>query len=104
VEQDDQTAIAWYDLAAQRGNTDAMINLGLMYEAGEGIEANVLKAAEMYGKAAEKGDVFGAYKFMQMQELGIVPGPSDPATTEGVNSLVLKPGDMEQSAGNGKKI
>ncbi|MEN3147422.1 tetratricopeptide repeat protein [Neorhizobium sp. IRAMC:178] len=104
VAQDDQTAIAWYDLAAERGNADAMINLGLMYEAGEGIEANALKAAEMYGKAAEKGDVFGAYKFLQMQELGIVPGPSDPATTEGVNSLVLKPGDMEQSAGNGKEI
>ena len=94
---DDQTAIAWYDLAAQRGNTDAMINLGLMYEAGEGIPANAQKAAEMYRKAGENGDVFGAYKYMQMQELGVVPAPADPAQPEGVNSLVLKPGDMEQS-------
>ncbi|WP_117195221.1 tetratricopeptide repeat protein [Rhizobium terrae] len=105
VPQDDQTAIAWYDLAAQRGNTDAMINLGLMYEAGEGIEANVQKAAEMYRKAAENGDLFGAYKFLQMQQLGVVPAPADPSMPEGVNSLVLKPGDTEQSAiAAGKEI
>lgn len=102
--QDDQTAIAWYDLAAQRGNTDAMINLGLMYEAGEGIEANAKKAAEMYGKAAQNGDVFGAYKYLQMQELGVVPAPEDPSMTEGVSSLVLKPGDMEQPTTFAKDI
>jgi len=94
--QDDQTAIAWYDLAAQRGNTDAMINLGLMYEAGEGVVANAVKAAELYREAAENGDTFGAYKFLQMQELGVVPAPVDPSTPEGVNSLVLKPGDLKQ--------
>lgn len=104
VPEDDQTAIAWYDLAAQRGNTDAMINLGLMYEAGEGIEANVVKAAEMYREAGESGDVFGAYKFLQMQELGAVPAPADPAESESVNSLVLKPGDMNTPTTTGKEI
>ncbi|MFB9949990.1 tetratricopeptide repeat protein [Rhizobium puerariae] len=104
VPQDDQTAIAWYDLAAQRGNTDAMINLGLMYESGEGIQANVRKAAEMYRKAAENGDIFGAYKFLQMQELGVVPAPRDPSMPNGVNSLVLKPGDMETPTNVGKDI
>ncbi len=98
VPQDDQTAIAWYDLAAQRGNTDAMINLGLMYEAGEGIEANIVKAADMYRQAAEKGDAFGAYKFLQMQEVGVVPAPADPSDREGFKSLVLKPGDTETPA------
>jgi len=101
---DDQTAIAWYDLAAQRGNKDAMINLGLMYESGEGIDANAQKAAEMYRKAAENGDIFGAYKYLQMQELGVVPAPADPAAPEGVNSLVLKPGDMEQTTVSAKEI
>lgn len=104
VPEDDQTAIAWYDLAAQRGNTDAMINLGLMYEAGEGIEANAVKAAEMYREAGEHGDVFGAYKFLQMQELGVVPAPNDPSKSESVNSLVLKPGDMETPRTVGKEI
>ncbi len=103
VPADDQTAIAWYDLAAQRGNKDAMINLGLMFEAGEGIEANTQKAAEMYRQAAEKGDLFGAYKFMQMQELGVVPAPSNPAMAEGANSLVLKPGDATETLASRSK-
>ncbi len=103
VPADDQTAIAWYDLAAQRGNKDAMINLGLMYEAGEGIEPNAQKAAEMYRQAAEHGDLFGAYKFLQMQELGVVPAPSNPAMAEGVNSLVLKPGDATDTLNSSAK-
>ncbi len=96
VQQDDQTAIAWYDLAAQRGNTDAMINLGLMYEAGEGIAANTAKAADMFKKAAENGDVFGAYKFLELQDMGVVPAPSQEAGDDELNTLVLKPGDVEQ--------
>ncbi len=97
IAQDDQTAIAWYDLAAQRGNTDAMINLGLMYEAGEGVAADPTKAAELYRNAAQHGDVFGAYKFLQFQQAGVVPVPSQDAT-EGVSSLVLKQGDVENPA------
>jgi len=104
VPQDDQTAIAWYDLAAKRGNTDAMINLGLMYEAGEGIPANAQKAAELYREAAQNGDVFGAYKFLQFQQMGVVPAPSEEAGEEGLNTLVLKQGDMETPADAGKEI
>jgi uncharacterized protein len=104
VEADDQTAIAWYDLAAQRGNTDAMINLGIMYETGEGIPANAQKAAEMYLQAAANGDMFGAYKYMQFRDLGVVPGPSDDTTAEGVNTLVLKQGDVEKPANTGSEI
>lgn len=103
VEADDQTAIAWYDLAAQRGNTDAMINLGIMYETGEGIAANAAKAADMYRQAAEKGDMFGASKYMQMQELGVVPAPNQQGV-EGVSSLVLKQGDVEATAKIGSEI
>jgi hypothetical protein len=103
VPADDQTAIAWYDLAAQRGNTDAMINLGIMYETGEGIAASAEKAADMYRQAAQKGDVFGAYKYMQFQELGVVPATPQEGV-EGVNSLVLKQGDMEKPASVGRDI
>ncbi|AYC99478.1 tetratricopeptide repeat protein [Neorhizobium sp. NCHU2750] len=97
VPADDQTAIAWYDLAAQRGNVDAMINLAIMYETGEGITANMQKAADLYRQAAEKGDMFGASKYIQLQELGIVPAPSQ-EDVEGVSSLVLKQGDVETPA------
>lgn len=103
LDADDQTAIAWYDLAAQRGNTDAMINLGIMYETGEGIPANAEKAAEMYRLAAEKGDLFGATKYMQFQELGVVPAPAE-ERLEGVNSLVLKQGDVETPTKTGRDI
>lgn len=103
VDTDDQTAIAWYDLAAQRGNIDAMINLGIMYETGEGIPANAEKAAEMYRQAAEKGDMFAASKYVEFQELGVIPAPS-PEGVEGVNSLVLKQGDVETPAKVGREI
>jgi TPR repeat protein len=103
IEADDQTAIAWYDLAAQRGNTDAMINLGIMYETGEGVPASAAKAADMYRQAAVKGDVFGAYKYMQFQELGVVPAAPQEGI-EGVSSLVLKQGDMENPAKIGREI
>lgn len=97
VKTDDQLAIAWYDVAAQRGNTDAMINLALMYEAGEGMPANMQKAADLYRQAAQNGDLFGAYKFMQMQELGVpAPGkPAGPTDPDGSETLVLKPGDVQ---------
>jgi len=95
VPEDNQTAIAWYDIAAQRGSSDAMINLGLMYESGEGIAANPIKAAGMYRQAAERGDIFGAYKFLQLQDSGVIPAPAKEELKEGVNTLVLKDGDMQ---------
>lgn len=101
---DDQTAIAWYDLAAQRGNTDAMINLGLMYESGEGITADAQKAVDLYRKAAEKGDLFGAQKVMEFQELGMIPAQPKQDMNEGMNTLVLKQGDIETPAKNGRDI
>jgi tetratricopeptide (TPR) repeat protein len=98
VPADDQTAIAWYDLAAQRGNTDAMINLGLMYETGEGIPADAQKAVELYSRAAEKGDLFGAQKVIEFKELGIAQAQPKQDMNEGMNTLVLKQGDVETPA------
>jgi TPR repeat protein len=104
VPADDQTAIAWYDLAAQRGNTDAMINLGLMYESGEGITADAQKAIELYRQAAEKGDLFGAQKFMEFQQLGLVQEQPKQDLAEGMNTLVLKQGDVETPVKAGRDI
>jgi hypothetical protein len=58
----------------------------------------------MYRHAAQNGDVFGAYKFLQFQQAGVVPAPSQDASMEGVNTLVLKQGDVETPADAAKEI
>jgi TPR repeat protein len=100
VPEDNQMAIAWYDIAAKRGNKDAMINLGLMYEAGEGIKANPMMAAGLYAQAAAAGDTFGALKLHELEAKGFNPAP-EPAPEvsslpNGLDMLVLEPGDVEQ--------
>ena len=42
--------------SAQLGNSQAQYNLGVMYENGEGAEANIEKAKKWYEKASENGD------------------------------------------------
>ncbi|WP_349437763.1 tetratricopeptide repeat protein [Pararhizobium sp. A13] len=62
VPEDNQKAAQFYRLAAERGNVDAMVNLGLMLENGEGMQADPVAATAMFKKAAEKGDAFAVAK------------------------------------------
>lgn len=48
-------ALKWYTISAQKGNADAMYNLGYMYESGEGIDQNYPEAMKWYRKAIAKG-------------------------------------------------
>lgn len=99
VPADDQTAIAWYDIAVSRGNVDAMVNLGIMLETGEGIEPSLQQAAEMYALAAQHGDVFGATRYLELQQAGVLAPPSALAEMdEGMKTLVLKDGDVEPTS------
>jgi TPR repeat protein len=102
--EEDQTAIAWYDLAVARGNVDAMVNLGIMLETGEGIEADAAQAAEMYARAAQQGDVFAANKLLELHESGAIDPPAMTQLEEGINTLMLKEGDMETPATLAKDI
>lgn len=50
---DDQRAAECYRDAAQRGHIEAMYNLALMYDNGEGMDEDNVAAVEWYAKAAE---------------------------------------------------
>ena len=49
----------WRDLAAQ-GDADAQFNLGQAYKLGHGVEQDLAKAEELFGKAAEQGHMQAA--------------------------------------------
>ena len=52
-------ALKWYQKLADKGNAAALNNLGVMYENGRGVEANIKTAFKYYLKAAELGDEYG---------------------------------------------
>lgn len=52
-----QEALKWYRKAAPRvGHREAEIRLAEVYERGDGITRDYVKASRMYAKAAEQGD------------------------------------------------
>jgi len=51
-------AVKWYQKAADQGDSDALNNLGIMYENGQGVEKDRQKAYDLYKKAAEEGNVY----------------------------------------------
>ena len=54
--QDYAKAREWYEKAAAKGDATAMINIGLLYDNGQGVAQDYVKAREWYEKAAAKGD------------------------------------------------
>ncbi len=59
---------AWLRSHAARGNAEAMLKLGLMYENGRGVTRNPAEAARWYGRAARAGEAAA------MIRLGILHG------------------------------
>jgi TPR repeat protein len=56
--QDYAEAVKWFRMAAELGNADAQIRLGVMYEDGRGgLAQDYAEAAKWYRKAAEQGNV-----------------------------------------------
>ncbi len=55
IGQDYAQAAYWYRRSADGGDSDAMCNLGWLYEAGQGVEQSWEKAAEWYLRSAEAG-------------------------------------------------
>lgn len=53
LECDVKEAVKWYQRAAERGNSDAQVELGQKYEDGEGVEQSFKVAAEWFQRAAE---------------------------------------------------
>ncbi|HLH49817.1 MAG TPA: caspase family protein, partial [Roseiarcus sp.] len=53
-------AIGLYKQAAEAGDGRAMVSLGLLYEAGDGLPKDLKAADELYAKAASRGSADGA--------------------------------------------
>ncbi len=54
VKKDLEKAAALYQLAADNGNDDAQVNLGLLFEAGRGVKQDFVSAARMYRRALDR--------------------------------------------------
>ena len=45
----------WYRQAAEQGFADAQLNLGVMYDEGQGVKQDDVEAVKWYRQAAEQG-------------------------------------------------
>lgn len=66
-------AVAWenYIKAAKRGNVKAQINLGAMYDNGQGVSQNHKEAVKWYKLAATKGSVVAQFNLGAMYYAGL---------------------------------
>jgi len=67
---DFKTAIAEWTPLAERGDTDAQYNLGVMYENGYGVLKNDKTAVKWYTLAAEQGNIDAQYNLGVMYDKG----------------------------------
>ncbi len=63
-------AFRGYRALAARGNAEAMLNLGLMYENGQGVPRNLAEAARWYEKSGALGHVMALVRSGAMQANG----------------------------------
>jgi localization factor PodJL len=66
-------AAVWFRRAAERGVVDSQYNLGLLYEAGRGVERNLREAYRWYSVAANAGDTAAREKQLEV-EARLKPG------------------------------
>lgn len=64
--KDYKTAAREIRKLAEKGDPRAQVNLGSLYENGQGVKRNERLAVEWYAKAAEQGDVNAQYNLGQM--------------------------------------
>ncbi|WP_249727472.1 tetratricopeptide repeat protein, partial [Bacillus paralicheniformis] len=62
VPQEISLAKQWFDNAAEKNVAEAMFTLGIIYEQGLGVEADVEAAFNAYKKSAELGYVKAQYR------------------------------------------
>ena len=72
------TALAEWTPLAAAGDTDAQVNLGLMYEQGAGVEADPARALDLFRAAAGQGHSLAAYKTGLAYQLGKGVGVDKP--------------------------
>ena len=50
-----EKAIDFFEKADKQGNIEAIVDLGIMYENGQGVQQDLDKALKLYQKGADKG-------------------------------------------------
>jgi Sel1 repeat len=61
-------AMVWLRKSAMQGLSQAQFNLGLLYEHGDGVKANLRRARYWYLQAAQHGDVLARAKAEEMEQ------------------------------------
>lgn len=78
--EDFETAMKYYQEAAEAGNTDGMVSIGLLYQNGKGVEASAETTLKWYQKIIDAGDSDGwwfagtAYEDMEEYEKALAAG------------------------------
>ena len=67
--QDYAKAMKYYRIASERGNTDAMVDIGYMYDRGYDVTQDYAEAVKWFRKAAEQGDSVGQCNLGIMYEM-----------------------------------
>lgn len=63
---DERLGVSWYERLAERGDAEAQLRLGLLYEEGVGVEADPAAARRWYGAAAEQGDLRAQWRLARL--------------------------------------
>ncbi|KAL0211466.1 hypothetical protein P9112_009764 [Eukaryota sp. TZLM1-RC] len=85
--QDLEAAIFWYSKAAEGKCGDAMLNLGLMYQEGLGVDADQNTAVQWFEKAVEAGNEDARVELARSYETG-----------EGIDQDYVKAAELYQEA------
>ena len=70
LKQDYTTALRLYRQLADQGNAHAQLNLGSMYDVGQGVPQDYAQAVKWYRLAADQGDAWAQIMLGGMYELG----------------------------------
>lgn len=76
--KDFKEAVKWWQRAADKGNTKAMLRLAENYEEGKGVKRNQKEANKLYRMAADQGDEIGQHHMWTMYEFGRHGEAKDP--------------------------
>lgn len=84
-------AAKWYARAADRGNSTAMVRLGILHQDGNGVPKDETAAANLYRKAADDGSSSGMHNLAMLLDRGHGVDRRDP---EQAASLMLQAIDL----------
>ncbi len=66
----EESALKWYRLAANQGDSEAQRLLGVCYECGNGVPQDYVEAAKWYRLSAEQGNIYGLKRLADCYRYG----------------------------------